>query len=549
MQNINEKTYDSVLQETKEYFKAMGVNILGEGYKEIATNSSLLEEYITNLTEGCNANDQEVMASLMNNTNNDILRESSSVGITPVASLSMPVIRKLWPKFTLRNSIATEVAKVPAFIIPYMKPYMYKGSEKVYLPKGAVDSDGVGNSAAASLTNATYTGTLTLGAPTTITFTDSASKAVELTRDFVVNTVKATIASKEYTYRVYKKLETVTGSLICDLTGGVASDKTTTTVTGQLVVRMDLAAGKGMFLVAGLTGGSAISVDVTAPISEEFNDNGWSVGFDIDRINVDIPVGQHLTAPLTIETLNDSMAMYNIDGTKTVIDIMTNFFASKLDQDVLTFLMTSYTNQPLDAVNFDGQYNGAAAHAYTFNVKPAAGFANGPRAWRDELKPLIDRAATDIMRNTYFQSGIFTLVGNPADVDLVQNIEWSFKGGQGGMDGVNVNYSIGTYVGVHQYQVISSLSVPQGKMLLVFRPSEEMQMTYKYYPYTFSTEKGYRDPNHANVPAIMMTKRHQFAEFLPAIALITISNNDATGNYGMGASWEDVEITTKTAQS
>ena len=68
----------------------------------------------------------------------------------------------------------------------------------------------------------------------------------------------------------------------------------------------------------------------------------------------------------------------------------------------------------------------------------------------------------------------------------------------------------------------------------MFIPSSDGQMTYKYYPYTFSTEQGYIDPNRSRVPSIMMTKRHQFAEFMPAIGQITIVNNKGYGQFNPG---------------
>ena len=47
----------------------------------------------------------------------------------------MPVIRKLWPKFALKDVLKTEVAKTPRFVISYMRPYMWKGdADRVYLP-------------------------------------------------------------------------------------------------------------------------------------------------------------------------------------------------------------------------------------------------------------------------------------------------------------------------------------------------------------------------------------------------------------------------------
>ena len=130
MKNLNEKVYNQVLQEASDYFRSQGINIIGEGYREIATNVNLFESYVDLLTEGASADHAEVLGQLMANTNSNILRESSMSGIAPIASLSMPVIRKLWPKFALKDALKTEVAKTPRFVVTYTKPYMFRGEKE-----------------------------------------------------------------------------------------------------------------------------------------------------------------------------------------------------------------------------------------------------------------------------------------------------------------------------------------------------------------------------------------------------------------------------------
>jgi hypothetical protein len=318
--------------------------------------------------------------------------------------------------------------------------------------------------------------------------------------------------------------------------------------TGQIIVRVDLQTGLATVAAVGFThagsstaglaasaGNAAgkLSIVIKAAVSSEFNESGFSIGFDIARLDIDIPTGQHINAPLPIEALNDMMALYQIDGTKETVDLMTNVFATKLDVEALEFLEDSFDNQP--GVAEFSNFPSSSAYSLVFDVRPAAGFAGSPKAWREELKPQIDFLGQKIKNQTYLQAGIFTLVGNPLDIQLITNVDWQFRGGQGAnMDGVDVDYSIGTYVGANAYRVISSVNVPAGEIFLVFTPSSETQMTYKYYPYTFSTEMGYIDPNRSRVPSIMMTKRHTFAEFLPAIGSIQIVNNDGTGQFNSG---------------
>jgi len=560
MKNLNElntKTYNQVLVEASEYFDNQGIRIIGEGYKEIATSATLFEQYVGILTEGATADQAAIMGQLMVNTNAGILRESSMSGIQPIASLSMPVIRKLWPKFALKDALKTEVAKSPRFVVSYTKPYMFKGDSDVkYLPK---DLKSLTDSNPRLKTYIEQTGTISAASgAVTVTFntaltTSSVAKKQSLDTDFHISSIIVSTTDvatdaivKTYTLKIPQHKLDVANSIFLNIDQevigyvGTTADSTTTNVSGQVIIRVDLKAATAMVAVVGFALDDALQnvpesvvLALKAGVSTEWNEDAYSVGFDIARMDIDIPSGQHINAPLPIEALNDMMALYQIDGTKEAVDLMTNVLAMRLDLEVLDFLQNSWANQP-GVAEFQG-YPEAGAYTLSFDVRPSAGFAGSPKAWREELKPQIDWLSQKIKNETYLQSGIFTIVGNPLDVQLLTNIDWQFRGGQGAnMDGVDVDYSIGTYVGANAYRVISSVNVAQGGMFLLFTPSSDTQMTYKYFPYTFSTEQGYIDPNRSRVPSIMMTKRHTFAEFLPAIGMIEILHNDGTSQFNPG---------------
>jgi len=587
MKNLNEKTYNEVLTEANDYFKAQGLSIIGEGYKEIATNTALFESYVDQLTEGASADDAANMAQIMANTNAGILRESSMTGIQPVASLSMPVIRKLWPKFALKDAVKTEVAKTPRFVVTYSAPYLFKGDplnggKKIDLPRGLNKADAyeVSEGLKKEFTRG-HVLELANGAAAVIDFrfqngkdgdtdehvvigdTPSAAKTQPLDELFLEAYVVSEVAASGKTLEAGKKYVAWDGDFLKDgvrdglqVVSAEAGDKLDALNAkgykvaelvdvvkigkrlgvygngvyafpgGQLIVQFDGKACKATFAAIG----GRVILTAHAGISSEYNEESWSVAFDIKRQDVDIPTGQHLNAPLPIEGLNDLMALYQIDGTKETVDLMTNVFAMKLDKEILNFLIESHVNQPRNEAFAD--YKDASEYTMVFDCKPAAGFAGSPKAWREEIKPLIDHLAQKVKNNTYLQAGVFTIVANPLDVQILANVDWQFRGGQGGnIDGVDVDYSVGTYVGANAYKVISSVNVPAGQMFIVFTPSSDTQMTYKYYPYTFSTEMGYVDPNRSRTPSIMMTKRHQFHEFMLAIGMILIRNNDGKGYF------------------
>lgn len=586
MKNLNEKSYNEVLTECADFFQSQGVSIIGEGYKEIASNAALFESYVDQLTEGASADHAAAMTQLMVNTNAGILRESSMTGIQPIASLSMPVIRKLWPKFALKDALKTEVAKTPRFVVTYTAPYMVKGDkpdEKIYIPRGLKHDAKISDFDRKGLTKE-YT------AEKEVELIDGGAKVVDFSKDphvTIADTpshmkkqpldelviVKAFygVATQEPTGNAVKgkiyldanlnvvhinKLDKATGLIDDNLASytdikkvadgaisigkrlGVQNSGVYEFKDGQLIVQFDGENCKATFAAIG----AGVELVVKAGVSSEYNEESWSVGFDIKRQDIDIPTGQHLNAPLPIEALNDMMALYQIDGTKETVDLMTNVFAQKLDLEVLDFIKESHRLQPGNEAFQDGSYGSVGDFTLLFDCKPAAGFAGSPKAWREEIKPLIDHLAQRIKNATYLQAGVFTIVGNPIDVQILANVDWQFRGGQGGnMDGVDVDYSIGTYVGANSYKVVASTNVPAGQFFILFTPSSETQMTYKYYPYTFSTEMGYTDPNRSRVPSIMMTKRHTFHEFMPAIGCIVIKNNDGAGYFAEYSRWQEVK--------
>jgi hypothetical protein len=153
------------------------------------------------------------------------------------------------------------------------------------------------------------------------------------------------------------------------------------------------------------------------------------------------------------------------------------------------------------------------------------GFAGTPKAWREQIRTAIDYLAQQIKNETYLGAGQFKIVCNPLDAMLISNVNWEFQGGSTTVDGVSVDYSVGTFQGANFYSIISSVNVPQGAVYVVFLPETNTQMTYCYFPYSFSTSLGYVSPNRSRVPSVMMTKRHTFAEFIPAVGVVEVLNN------------------------
>lgn len=545
--------FSKIFNETYNLFKTQSVSVIGEGYKDIATNPVLFESYVDSLLAGAGSDARAEMEQLIRNSNSELLSESTISGIAPIASMQGPVIRKLWPMFALKNAVVRAVAKSPSLLISYTKPYFTTvgadGEEvRHYVPSSYFNSSIDASDLAGNYEVHSVSKTEAAAGATTIlsdvhTFSTHMNKTASLIKrqpldaDFALVSVAyktATTYTTDTVVNVNKKIG-VENVIVYDF--NVSAGEGADTMSGTVLVRVDLQKGIAQTQIlkttaAGKFAEEAVTwtVKLRAHYSTEYNENVTSWNLELAREDLRIGTGEHMVAPVTVETIKDMKALYQLDATKELIDLMANAFAMNVDTKILKFLKESFLSQP--GIGEFRDYAGAADFLAVFDVKPAPNFTAGPKAWREELKPVIDHLAGRIKNQTHLRQGIFVIAGNPLDVQLITNIDWKFRGGQQEVDGVAVDYSLGAYyAGAYTYRVISTEIIPQGGLYVVFLPAKDDQITYKYWAYTFSTEMGYRDPQHSMVPAVMMTKRDLLKSFLPAIAMVKIVGNDAGAAY------------------
>jgi hypothetical protein len=255
-------------------------------------------------------------------------------------------------------------------------------------------------------------------------------------------------------------------------------------------------------------------------------EKSWSLGFDIGRKDIEIPVGQHVNAPLPFEFLQDTMALYDINGAEEVCDLMSNIISQRLDMEIIDF------------------FEGRVSEVYedeelpVFSAMPAADYAGTPKEWREKLVPVLLEEAKRIQQEFYLTNMEFRIAAHPIDSMLMTGVDWEFRGSNMQMSGVDVGYNMGKVSHIDEgtdkrfnFKIISSPNVPQGALYLVGIPKSESQMTYKYYPYTFNVEYAYLDPNKPKIPSILMSKRHTFQTFTDCISKIKILHNDGFSAY------------------
>jgi len=515
--------FSQVLREASEYFASQKIQMVGPGFEEILSEESLFREYVSKLTEGLSPDETEQITQLLENARTNILIESSITGIQPIQSLTMPTVRKMWNRVSLKHAVPTEVVKAPKFTISYMEPYLLDADgTKHLLPKAlrepnnthaekvALSSAQILMSDAGAITNGVAGYDLLADVQASIAIGDAVDPK------FWIKTITIECADKtgagdseDVEVTVMIPLNTANYSLH----GEVSAAHTDKTVTSDIFFgHVDLQ--KGLITASSLTG-KIKSFTVRGWLSSENNARTQSVSFDIKNKDINIGTGAHINAPLPIEWLQDTMAMYRIDGALEVVDLMSNITATKLEYEIIEFLDDSFVKS-------------GKPYERQFDCYPSAAYAGRPKEWREELKTIIDHAALTMKRDSAFSNGKFVLMGSPVDMQLIPNVNWTFSHVTEQNAGVEVEYSLGAFSGANRYEVVSSDHWPDGTIRMIYVPNVNNQMTYKYFPYTFNVEKGYRDPNREYVPSIMMTKRHTIEELTPLACVITILHNDGT---------------------
>ena len=511
--------FSSVLRETEEYFAKNQCHIIGESFKTILSENSYFDEYKKRLSEGLNANDAKDFEQLLENTRLDVLTEGSLAGLQDLSSLAMPTIRKMWAKLALKNAIPTHPVKKPRFAISFTKAYIVDGDgTKHELPAG-LSKDAKSLVALKKLN----TGDIAVPIADHDLFTDITGSAVlgdTIDKNFRISQVSIDTS----TGGAGTESTIVDVNLKADIRSNIFGTVTasgTETVTEQVMGHVDFKEGT---LTVSSVGGLLESVVVDGAVTSEKNNRGESIEFDIDSRDVTIGAGEHLNASLPLEWLQDTKALYNIDGATELVDLMSKVMGQKVDLEIYDFLLNS-------AVDVSAE-KGADAYDYEFSVAPPAAFNAGRIAWREEIKSVIQHGANRIKRDSNISGGKFVLIGSPIDLEIIPNVEWTFSSSEE-QGGVNVPYSLGAMAGHNKFDLVSSDLIPDGEILLIFIPQSSKLMTYKYFPYSYNVVKGngYRNPNAPMVPSIMMTKRSAIEEFLPLIGRITIEDNDGSTQY------------------
>ena len=518
-------SFGSIFKEAASSFGNAGVQIVGQSFADVLTDPALFESYTTELSKMLSADQSEVMGQLFENTRLEILRESLG-GITPTASLVLPILRRFWPRLAANEVLPVEPVSKPKITIASMVPYLIdQAGVRHKLPHALVSDDETINvqgrtKLADTLINLPCAGvdliTPAGGAVRTGDYIDVDFSIVLVNADVSV----AGDGSDLKDIAINAKVQTRNNSIqqVVTYKKPDGSIMTVDTLFGFIDRKTGL-------LTATSVAGRIKKVKIDGYLSSESNNRSEEVIFDIVSEDVDVHSGNPLVASMPAQTAQDSMAMYNLDAHMLLTDLAASTLAQKHDIEAFAYL----TKMHNDNANSD-EFN---QYSSTFNLHAPAQFAGQPKDWREEVKRVIDYQVNSMKSDYFIQRGEARLVGNPVDTSIIHNINWIFNGNVGDENaGVNVDYSVAQYVsGNGAVRVVSTQNIRKGKLRTLFVPSQDTQVSVKYLPYAynvFNAQDGYRVPQKSNVPGLVMFRRDAYFKSLSMVGEIVLQNNDGT---------------------
>src|SRR5699024_5424705 len=132
---LNKDNFAEMLRETDEMFtQSHNVSIVGQDFASVLSDNTLFETYKDAMVEGFSNADEVEM--ILENSRTEMLNESSMTGIQTFASLSLPILSKLWSQPSITEAILHKLTNTSVITVHFYKQIvMDKDDNKLYLPE------------------------------------------------------------------------------------------------------------------------------------------------------------------------------------------------------------------------------------------------------------------------------------------------------------------------------------------------------------------------------------------------------------------------------
>lgn len=441
-----------ILQEVyKTTKKISGIDPSKPGsMRDILVNDSAWGAYVTGLAESIEVKkDKEQFIQLAENTRVNLL-ENSMYQINPYESLTLPILRVFYPKLVAKEAVTVSPMDKPETIKAFLTAKFAPANSSTYTSAPVTSQDISGGPSIGTPVTAVIT--LNQAAYDILAVAGLTNTDAHLERDFEITGV----SSDGTSYVDVSIIPAVEGHFSASVTIGGATD----VISGQVDYL------NGTVAVSNTTG-VATHVRYTVTCSLEENRINPSVQLNVDKVRL-YAKDRQISANWSINMEQDMRALFDLSMQAEIVNILGQQIALDIDREIINALITG--NQRLNA----------STHTGNFNRTPPAAYLWGAKYWHENIIPVMNQLSAQIYTDTNMDAGN-TVLANPLDVAILEDLQTFNYTGTSSVDG-DVGYRSATVAG-GKWKILTSAVVPQGTMLMVYKPIEELKCTYLYCPY------------------------------------------------------------------
>jgi len=418
--------------------------------KAVLVDDAAFDAYVTGLAESIeNKKDRTAFCQLAENTRINLL-ENSMFQINPYETLTLPILRVFYPKLVAKEAVTVSPMDKPETIKAFIKAQFSPSNSSTSYNAPVTGADISQGAAVGTPVSASF------AVPSTgydvLAVIGLTSVQAHLERDFEITGV-STDGTAWVDVSIVPAVE---GHFSSSVSIGGGAD----VVSGKvdyLNGTVDISSTTGTVLFA--------RYQVTTSLEE--NRINPSVTLNVDKIRL-YARDRQISANWTINMEQDMRALFDVSMQAEIVNILGQQVALDIDREIINALITANTRL------------NDATHKKTFNRTPPVAYTWGTKYWHENIIVPLNELSGQIYTDTNIEAGN-TMLCNPLDVAILEDLQTFNYTGTSSVDG-DLGYRSATVAG-GKWKVLTSAVVPQGTMLMVYKPVEELKAIYFYSPY------------------------------------------------------------------
>ena len=428
--------------------------------KAVLVDDAAFEAYVTGLAESIeNKKDRSQFVQLAENTRINLL-ENSMFQINPYETLTLPILRVFYPKLVAKELVTVSPMDKPetvkAFITAKFAPSNMKFNPDPNAPYAAPVTTKDISQGAGIGTMVTDTMPVPSEQYDVLNKIGLSPTEAHLERDFEITGV-----ADGTNWIDVSIVPAVEGHFSASVTIGGGAD---------------VISGKVDYL-NGTVDISATTLTVTwakfrVTTSLEENRINPSVELSVDKVRL-YARDRQISANWTINMEQDMRALFDVSMQAEIVNILGQQIALDIDREIINALLTANTRLNTSAVT-------ANPHTLEFDKCPPPAYTWGTKYWHENIIPVLNQLSGAVYTDTNMEAAN-TIAANPLDVAILEDLQTFNYTGTSSVDG-DLGYRSATVAG-GKWRILTSAVVPQGRMLMIYKPVEELKAIYFYSPY------------------------------------------------------------------